>query len=245
MPHVLGSGTAYQGITRAVSSDDPNDDPGLIHARAARSTSRATWVGVVITAVGVGLTAAGFVAGRSTTTTTTSTVTKTETQTVARPVTVTSGSGGRSVPVADCAPGPGPDDDYERNNTDGTAAGPVLANRPLTAVISTRNDIDYYAVCVDRGADLALAISCVQAEDDTGCDEVYGEFPADASVPEDFEVDREASCSLPRAGRYLIRVQSNLPSVTYQLSVKSNTPNAVVSRLPAATATPDPNSACS
>jgi hypothetical protein len=205
-------------------------DPAV---RAARSAARASWAQVAVACVAliVGLLVGGgggYLAGHTTS----------RTHTVTRTVTSSTTTQGGGVGGVACAPNPGAPG--PRNDTTGTAAGPVTANIAVPATILATNEAHYLALCLKRPAEVTLSLNCIRGS----CGSVFGEFPADADTPSAFQPGANTTCDLSAAGRYNIQIHATAVPVTYQLLVQTKDPGAVVSSLPADVPAPDPNTAC-
>jgi hypothetical protein len=200
---------------------------------AQRSSARAAWVNNALTAAGLVLTAlggggAGYLVGHSTTKTTTTTVRRVVTQTVRVP-----GPNPQPRPDAtSCAPRPGRPG--PSNDSPGHAAGPVVANVPVTGTIRGRNEVHYVALCLAKPAQLDFSIECT-----SGCDfPAYAEFPVGADLTTEFEPGRPRTCNVKEPGRYTLMIQSNDVGAGYSLSVQTKAADAVVGSLPANTPPP-------
>ncbi|HEX2086351.1 MAG TPA: hypothetical protein VHF89_11760 [Solirubrobacteraceae bacterium] len=146
-------------------------------------------------------------------------------------------NGGSSTRSEACAPVQSmASGDAEPNNSEGTASGPITS-AGVDGTISTINDTDYFAVCIAAPVEVTPELSC-RSNDQEKCDAVYAMF----GTPDEwsggggyFDTSSSLSCSVPRAGRYFVRVDANTYPVAYTVSISASDASSIVEELPEGT----------
>jgi hypothetical protein len=198
------------------------------HNHSSRTIARYTraqfWLALIVALVGFG--GAGFLGGRSTA----------PTETVTERIRVAPEGETPKTPDGDgvsgaraCVEPERRGDDREPNNLSGQASGPVLAGRRVPGEISTSNDSDFFALCVNDEAELHFSLECIEAPDDD-CS-AFADFGLDQPDASYFESGQPSACTVRRPGRYYIEVEANAYPVRYRFTVEADPTDALVTAL--------------
>jgi hypothetical protein len=170
-------------------------------------------IGVVVI-VGVGSFIAGGAVGSHTDTVAT-TVTDVVTAT-APPEDETDTSTDPENGAVDCAQGASKKSGYEPNDTADDAAGPLLPGKPIKGELREQQDVDYWVFCATKPTEVTMNLVCARG----ACDDLIGTFPADADFADTFATDKPLTCKLPRAGKYVLSIDSDVVPVIYRIGIE-------------------------